>query len=205
MKNKTLFLTTLAAALSLVAVPASAGIVTYGTLSGWGTGLGTVTFEGVTIPSGFSTFTLSPLTFSSLNGNNLTISNNFGPGSGNFLLNASPTNIAGDGTVFGLAFNFRCYGCDGQVATITVTDSTGNTVFTVPTTSAGISNFFGVRSDLAIQNLQISFGGAFPFVAVDNVAYAAQNTPEAATMILIGAGLALLTRFRKYSSVGSFA
>ena len=205
MTNKSFPLMILTAMLSLTAVPAGAGILTYSTLGGWqaaGPQAGTITFEGVSIPANFTSFTISPLTFSASNGHTLAIANNFGPGTGNFLLNPSPTNIAGDNTVFGLGFDFRCYSCDGLTATITVTDASGSTPFSVATTSVGISNFFAVRSTLSIQNLQISFGGANPYVALDNVAFggaAPADTPEAATMILIGTGLALIARYRKYS------
>ena len=169
MKNQKLSLTILAAALSLAVVPVTAGVLSYGTLADWqaaGTLTGTVTFEGLTIPGSSTSYTTSGLTFSTGDPLHfLSLNNNgFGPGSGNFLVNASPTFINPNGTVFGLAFNFRCYSCDPQTATISVTDSSGVTNFIA--TTSGISNFIGFRSTLAIQTLQIGFSGSQPFVAL---------------------------------------
>lgn len=204
MNKNLLSLISVVGALALSVVPASAGILTYATSGAWqGAGLqtGIITFESVTIPANYSSFAIPPLTFSSTLGNSLSIANDvYGPGSGKYLLNASPTNIAADGTVFGLAFNFRCYSCDGRTATITVVDSSGPTAFSVATTSTGISNFFGIRSDLAITSVNISFSGATPYVALDNVAYGpGSDTPEAATLILIGTGLGIIARYRKHA------
>lgn len=203
MKNKKLSLTILATALSLALVPATAGVFSYGTLTDWqtaGTQTGTVTFEGLTIPGSSTAFTTSGLTFST--GDPLHFlslyNNGFGPGSGNFLVNASPTFINTNGTVFGLALNFRCYSCDPQTATMSVTDSSGVTNFIA--TTSGLSNFIGFRSTLAIQMLQIAFSGSQPFVALDNISFGpASDTPEAATLILIGSGLGLIARYRRYA------
>jgi len=190
----------------LADVSATAGVLTYTALIDWQTAgppaADTITFEGLTIPSSSTAYAVGPITFST--GDPLhflsLFNTGFGPGSGNFLVNASPTYFTPDSTVFGIGFNFRCYGCDPSTATISVTNSFGVTTFSATTVSPGLSNFIGVRSDSAIQSLVISFNGVNPFVAVDNVAYAGADAPEAATLILMGTGLAFIARYRRYAS-----
>ena len=212
MKNKTLFLTTLAAALSLVAVPASAGIVTYTDLATWtqaGPVNGPLTFTGLSATNYNTPLVVTPLQFGAGFSTYLSVLNNgFGPGTGNFIatldnVTVSPT-TGFAGTVYGLGFNLKCYACGSpQNATITITD-VNNAVYTFSALST--PNYFGFRSTAAVSTVNISYGGGNNnTVALDDVGYAGQDTPEAATMILIGTGLAVLTRFRKYSNIGSFA
>jgi len=77
------------------------------------------------------------------------------------------------------------------------------------------SGFWGIRSDLALSTVKVSYGT--DYVAIDDVIYGGQaqigggdppptgDTPEAATLILIGTGLGVIARYRRYSGLPSTA
>ena len=213
MKNKILSIALLTAAVTL---PTEAGVVSYATLSDWqsaGTVTGTLTFAGVAItPNSVSQYAIPPFTFASANSSSFLSSIDatsplsiYGPGSGTFLTSPSPLNIIANTSLFGLSFDFNCYGCNGSDATVTVTTSAGNSSFLFPGT--GHTTFLGVRSDLAIQNIQVAFSGSvLPFVGIDNVGYSDINgasTPEPASLLMIGGGLAFIAQYRRRLSRSS--
>ena len=212
MKNKTLSLKLVAAIVSM-AVPGSAGVLTFGSLSSWqsaGTTTTTTTFDGVNIVANTTTsYTVAPVTFVAATGYYLTVANTiYGPGSGNFLSSPSPLLLNPNSSVYGLAFDFNCYGCNGANGTVTVTDSGGTTFSPVTFSATGHTTFFGVRSDLSIQSVRISFDSSngAPTVAVDNVASdTTAPVPEPTTVLMIGGGLALMARLSKSIAFSRFA
>ena len=204
MTNKTLSRTLLVVTLALSIVTLSAGVLSYADVASWtaaGPVNGTLTFTGLAASNYNTPLVVSPLQFAAGASQYLTIFNQYGPGSGNFLATyssmiLSPTSSF-NGTIYGIGFNLGCYSCSGTPSPlITVTDSASN-VFTF--NGASTPGYLGFRSDLAISTINISYG-AGNYVAVDDVGYgsAAQNTPEAATLLLIGTGLGLMARFRRH-------
>lgn len=136
-------------------------------------------------------------------------------GSGQFLFSyGSPLTITLSGVnTFGFGFNLGCYLCDsGLPATsITATDADG-AIFTVNNFAVNGTSpaaFFGIASTSYLTSIQINYGQSY--FALDNLISGGAaptgggpvdppaDTPEAATMILIGTGLAFLARYRKYS------
>jgi len=119
------------------------------------------------------------------------------------------------GAIYGLGFNLGCYssGCS-SVQSIVVKD-VNNNIFTY----GGVTTpgFWGIRSDLAIASIQIMFPTNNDYVAIDDLGYGglAQvggggdpppgETPEVATLILIGTGLGVIARYRRYSSLPAAA
>jgi hypothetical protein len=196
---------------ALLVAPVFAGALTYSTSTAWnaaGPVDGTVTFTDLT-PGGYvSPLTVPPFVFTALVGSTLGITNAFGPGTGNFIytLKAMQISPVATGAIFGLGFNIRCYssGC-GSAESIIVTD-VGNNSFTY--SGVSLPGFWGVRSDLAIANIRITFPTTSDTVAIDDVSFGSDatgggtpaDTPEAATLILIGTGLGLIARYRRYSS-----
>ena len=167
---------------------------------------GTITLSGITAQNYNTPLVVSPLQFGAGSTNYLSVLSQYGPGTGNFVATYNNVNVDATsgfaGTVYGLGFNLECYSCTGTPnAVITVTDSS-NAVFTFSALSS--ANYFGIRSGLAISNVNISYGTA-GYAALDDVGYGGSNTPEAATLFLIGTGLAFFYRYRKYSTFASAA
>ena len=209
--HKFIACTFLITAAGLLVAPVSAGALTYSTSTAWnaaGPVDGTLTFTGLT-PGGYvSPLTVAPFVFTALFGTTLGITDQFGPGTGNFIytLKAMQISPVAVGTIFGLGFNIKCYssGCS-SAQSIVVTD-VGNNSFTY--SNIALPGFWGVRSDLAIANIQVTFPTNSDYVAIDDVSFGSAatgggtpaDTPEAATLILIGTGLGLIARYRRYSS-----
>ena len=208
MKNKILFTSLLAVTLSVAIIPASAGALTYTSLTAWqaaGPQTGTIDFESVATGSYLSPLTISGIQFSSTAA--LGILSSYGPGAGRFVMtSASSLTITPSAGIFGLGFDLGCYSCGGTAPlSITVVG-----IDSVPYIFTGLpptNEFWGVRLDsAAIQSVTITFGTS-QYPAVDNLAYGGQasggaggDTPEAATLILIGTGLAVIAKCRRFGS-----
>jgi hypothetical protein len=191
-----------------------AGTVTYSTLSAWnadGTNNGVITFTTASLGVYQSPQTFDQVAFYATIGSppTLQIAGNFGPGTGNFIATIQSMILgpASASTIFGLGFNLGCYSCSGnQTPSVVVTD-VNNNIFTF----SGMSTpgFWGVRSDVALSTVRVSYGT--DYVALDNIAFSTQgndppptgDTPEAATLILIGTGLGVIARYRRYVSLSS--
>jgi hypothetical protein len=193
--------------------PTFGGALTYASSAAWlaaGPSSGSIDFSAQTGPY-TSPFTVAPLTFSALLGSTIGIGSAFGPGTGKFAYTLTSMQISPTtpGAIYGLGFNLGCYisGCS-SAQSIVVTD-TSNNVFTY--TNIATPGFWGVRSDVAIASIRITLPTTNDYVAIDDVSYGGQaqsgggggtapgDTPEAATLILIGTGLALIARYRRYA------
>lgn len=87
---------------------------------------------------------------------------------------------------------------------VTYQATVGSTIFTVATANRPTRTFFGVTSDTPIAFVDLALtgttNGAGTYGLIDNVQFGAtapEATAEAATLLLIGSGLAALGFFRK--------
>jgi hypothetical protein len=206
--------------------PASGGVITYQTSSAFttaiGTPTGTIDFTGLSSsPTSPLTVSGTPLQFGNPDpgtGNHpVNIKNDgFGPGgstAGNYLeVTYSGVNIISTALsttpLTALGFNLGCWGCAGTAPTsITVDfiDST-NTVLTGSSIPSTTSAFWGLTSTVGISDVKIVFSAACNcnYSSLDNVQYVTGSTggdggatPEAATFLMIGSGLAVVARYRR--------
>lgn len=98
-----------------------------------------------------------------------------------------------------LPANVRAFGVDvNSASAIGVTiDYTAGGNFTHLATPAGTSGFFGVRTDAPITNL-VLYTGVTTKISVDNFEIGTQaDTPEVATLLLIGTGLIAMRWLRR--------
>lgn len=207
------------ATLLLVGSGLMAGTFTYNsTLSNW-TGVGytpTSTYDFESASTGGSATSFMTLGGYSFNApSNALIINTNAPtwvGTGKYLLtygNGYTLTIPNTG-IFALGFNLGCAFCGGTAATsITATDKDGATytVNSVPTTTNAPSAFWGISSTSALTTIQFNFGTSY--FGIDNIISGGQapqapaNTPESASLILIGTGLAIMARYRRYLNLNA--
>ena len=234
MQNKTLSGILVTATLAVLTVPASAGIVLYTNQALWQAAVtgastsavdlsGAVGFFGPSYASGGLTFTGNP-TPPQYNG----IPYVFGSGTpsaffgnqyyvfGNGLLTIS---MPGAANIFSIAFNEGCSsGCNPSLQNLVTATSTTDSSTTLFNQSpyanwpnlnvSGIGTaplFFGIVSTSPLTQIVLTSHDTVPNIAVGDITTAGQSTPEAATLILIGTGLGVIARYRRYSTSVSAA
>jgi len=209
-------ITLLAATLALAALPASAGVVEYTdpTNTTWLSAVAASTQTAITFGSdvagnysssyttGALTFTGNPIIFGSGTANSLFSDYDlFGLGTVNIAISGA-SNVY----VLGLweACTANCGIYDNQILAATTTQAAtqvGDS--TVSWYQNSNKLFFGFVSDAPITGITItSNDGLVPNIALGNITYGVDtpsDTPEAATLLLIGSGLGVIARFRRYA------
>jgi PEP-CTERM motif len=197
--------------LTLTVAPACAtSILTYADLASWtaaSTGYQTINFQS-TAPGTYFSLSLLGVQFAGIGGpnnNGVTIidSTSFGWNSGNapFInMNQSQTmQITLPTAVTAFGFNVFSAAPHGLTFVINV----NGTQFPVPTNDIPNSpTFFGVTSDTPLTTILVSLATNTPsaYILVDNVRFGTaqvDQTPEAATFLLIGSGLVGIMALRK--------
>lgn len=215
--NSLISMALVASALAVTSVPVSAGALTYSDPSAFAGAVsvtGTLTFEELLPGTHISPLVDLPLVFTALASGfgNVTVGTSFGPGSGQFVMATDSFEVSpvSPGAIYAFGLYLGCYACDAgnPNATVVVTDTSSNTyTYSVPT----MNNFWGVSSTIAIASLSFTLP-SYGNVSIDDVSYGSLSsgapggdgdTPEAATLILIGSGLAVIARFRKYGNQNS--
>ena len=193
-----------------VTCPGWAGSLIYSSLTGWQAstpGSNTVLDFESTSPGVFTTFAYSPFTFAASSSTLYVLPGAAaGTGSGRYITTdlAQTMNIVFASGVYGIAFNLGSNSATAASATIVATDINGSQIVSSGITTSGPAGpaiFWGLRADVQLANIKVTFTTAQP--QLDNVRYAntalppqAPSIPEPAPWTLVALGGVLLLVLR---------
>jgi hypothetical protein len=201
----------LVAAFGVAAVPASAGIVFYNTQGAWQTALGstTPTFLDFSAQNASPTgLNVGPILFAGggwvYEGAGSTAFNNLTPPAQYVIYKNSPFSLTSSSAsnLYALAFyvgGVFVTNYNPNQQTVTVTSTTGQNTVGPVLYDMSVPHFYGIISDAPITSVFID-ADSFQNLTLGSVQIVQQQTPEAATLVLIGTGLGLIASRRRYQT-----
>jgi len=211
MHKKTFSGLLLIATLAIAAMPASAGVLFYSNQSGWQAALGgtvTPTLLDFSAQNSSPTgITVGPIQFAGggwvYEGLGSSAFQSLTPSAQYVIYKNSPFSLTSSvaANLFAMAFyvgGVFVTNYNPNQQTVTVTSTTGQSSVGPVVYDMSIPHFYGIISDAPITSVFID-ADTFQNLTLGDVQTVQQETPEAATLILIGTGLGVLARYRHYS------